>query len=269
MLDCLEAEERKEEYESLLAFAFAKVTELMMDRSMWSTAMRGWTKKESIFIEKVVQRFLFAHPWSAQGRLMLRLARTLTVSLPDAAKSAPQNLVCVKKLDPSKIQKEVAAHEPYWLFDTKRQDAILEHRRTNAIVLRFIPNQKPTSDFVPADGPHESVRTPYASLFLHTITLVEEFAREMGAGLGRVALVRLKPYSKVYRHYDGEQWLRGRNRYHFVIKSTQGSLMTSGLETTLFKEGDLFFFDNKKMHTAENTSPDWRIHIIFDMKLPR
>jgi hypothetical protein len=90
----------------------------------------------------------------------------------------------------------------------------------------------------------------------------------MNGGLGRVVLVRLKPHSRVFRHYDGEAWLKGRNRYHLVIKSSQGSIMNSGSETKTFQEGDLFLFNNKVMHTAENHSDDWRIHAIFDMKVP-
>ena len=113
---------------------------------------------------------------------------------------------------------------------------------------------------------HDSVQTSMVAAFPKTTALIEDFARHHNARLGGVTLVRLRPKSAVFNHYDSEPWLAIRDRYHLVVQSPKGSLMQSGKEVVEFHEGDLFFFQNKKMHTAVNPSNEWRVHVIFDMK---
>ena len=72
--------------------------------------------------------------------------------------------------------------------------------------------------------------------------------------------MKLKPLGRVYRHFDRGEYYRIRDRYHLVLQSEAGSLLTSGDEQMRMQEGELWWFDNKKFHEAYNLSEQPRIH---------
>lgn len=262
----LEVKGLKDERRSLLEFACAKGAEILSDPALLQAARTRWTQRDGRALLEIIEETRKAGG-AVPGNLFALRARGLYAKLAPEPSRVAKNLVLMRKVEEvALLRDEIARNEISWIVNTSRQDSIAVHKDTNAIVLRSLSEQ--TREFKPVDGPHESVRTPLAPLFPRTIEMIEHFAADMRGGLGRVALVRLKPHSRVFRHYDGEVGLIGRNRYHLVIRSREGSWMTSGTEHKLFAEGDLFLFNNKVMHTAENHSGDWRIHVIFDMKVP-
>jgi hypothetical protein len=265
MIDYLESKGLPEERASFLKFSIGRVSEFFSRRNVLESAKETWTQKEADDIAALLRKYKGAYGSSLKSARLSFLIRNLRAALKPEASREYQNLVHMSHIsDISRLQKEVSENEVCWVYDTTRQD-IDVHQRTNTVVLRSLKHW--TEEYSPVDGPHESVRTTLASLFPHTLEVVEKFAKEKNGGLGRVVLVRLKPRSRVYRHYDSHPWLKNRNRYHLVVRSKLGSFMTSGIETKVFHEGDLFLFNNMKMHTAENDSDDWRIHVIFDMKV--
>src|SRR5262249_41583688 len=90
-------------------------------------------------------------------------------------------------------------------------------------------------------------------------------AADLGATLSRATIVRLKPRSQVGRHIDSGSYYFIRDRYHLVLQSPSGSLLSSGDEEVCMCAGELWWFDNKQHHSASNNSDDWRIHYIFDL----
>ena len=57
-----------------------------------------------------------------------------------------------------------------------------------------------------------------------------------------------------------------RNRYHLVLDGPEGSTLEAGGERIHPKTGELWCFDNKQEHSAENPGSKDRIHLIFDLK---
>ena len=153
--------------------------------------------------------------------------------------------------------------EHYWYAYNDRQEAIYNHRATQTIVLREMPcfEEKP----VPVEGNHESILTDMGKMFSNILQFIENFAETKHAGLGRVVLVRLRPKSIVYRHFDGEKYLRGRTRYHLVLQCKPGNILMSGVDFVQMGPGELWLYDNKVLHRSINDSTDWRTHVIFDM----
>jgi hypothetical protein len=78
-------------------------------------------------------------------------------------------------------------------------------------------------------------------------------------------IVRLKPFGQVYKHYDFGKYYDMRDRFHLVLQSKTGSLLTSGDEAQILKTGELWWFNNSLEHQAFNDSDEWRIHVIFDI----
>ncbi|NQZ13388.1 MAG: aspartyl/asparaginyl beta-hydroxylase domain-containing protein [Alphaproteobacteria bacterium] len=167
----------------------------------------------------------------------------------------------LQKVDVAPFLKEVEENEDAWLFNTSRQDKNKIQRETQTIALR---------NAVPRDDLHinenqESEWKELAPRFPLACKFMENVATQMNGTLSRAVIVRLQPKGNVYLHIDDGAYYLIRHRLHLVLKSEKGSLMMSGGEKCLMREGELWFFDNRQHHQAINNSDDWRIHFIFDV----
>ena len=82
--------------------------------------------------------------------------------------------------------------------------------------------------------------------------------------MGRVLIVNLKSSGHVTKHIDQGTYADHYERFHLVLKSNQHCYQTSGNERQRFEVGEVWWFNNKKLHTAHNVGDTDRIHIIFD-----
>ena len=82
--------------------------------------------------------------------------------------------------------------------------------------------------------------------------------------MGRVLIVNLKSSGHVTKHIDTGTYADHYERFHIVLRSNQHCFQTSGSELQRFEVGEVWWFDNKKLHTAHNVGDTDRIHIIFD-----
>ena len=161
------------------------------------------------------------------------------------------------------VRAEVECNDGAWLLDIGRQKTIQVQRHTQSIFLRR--GIRPHKSGVPLNDVHESEPTATASRFPLIVDLLSRLAAELGGTLGRALLVRLAPDSVVYPHVDEGAYYRVRDRYHYVIDSPSGSILTAGDETVTMKSGELWWFDNKQLHSSRNDGSGWRIHLIFDL----
>ena len=60
--------------------------------------------------------------------------------------------------------------------------------------------------------------------------------------------------------------MRGTSR--LVLRSAGGSPLAAGGERILMRPGELWAFDNKARHWADNPSEEPRVHLIFDVLPP-
>lgn len=164
-------------------------------------------------------------------------------------------------IDVQPLYEEIIKNEPAWSVNTTRQEKIKEQQDTHTIRVR---TSVPRPDLHATDN-QESGWTTLSQNFPIASQFMDKFAKNMGGTLSRATIVRLKPNSQVYQHIDWGAYYLIRDRYHLVIKSPTGSVMVSGDEKVRWKEGELWWFDNKQHHEAFNESGDWRIHYIFDV----
>jgi hypothetical protein len=158
---------------------------------------------------------------------------------------------------------EILANEHLWLLDKRRQDRIYVQRETNTIPLRGADTRGRITANV--NEIHECITTQQAAKFPFLMHFLQAFARDRDAKLQRAMIVRLKPNGRVYPHIDAGSYYIPRDRFHLVLISSYGSRLTSGRESAIFREGELWWFNNKLIHSSANDSRAWRVHVIFDL----
>ena len=172
-----------------------------------------------------------------------------------------------ESVDIAPLLEELEAESDMWSADTSRQRKVRCQRHTRNIFLRA-PKKPLPPGARNANDVHDSRLAPAAGKFPIAMAFCERVAAELQAELGRATLVALLPKCRVFPHVDAGAYYRVRDRLHLVLKSPQGSPLTAGDETVVMREGELWAFDNKARHFADNPSSEPRVHLIFDV-LPR
>ena len=162
---------------------------------------------------------------------------------------------------------ELDADPDLWFADTSRQRKVRCQRNTLNIFLRA-PRKPLPPGAKNANDVHESRLTRAATKFPSTLAFCEGVAVASGATLGRATLVSLQPGSRVYPHIDVGDYYRIRDRLHLVLQSPGGSPLAAEEETVDMREGELWVFNNKVRHSANNPSDEARVHLIFDVLPP-
>jgi hypothetical protein len=147
-------------------------------------------------------------------------------------------------IDVAPLLEEIRSQEDAWLIDTGRQSKIRVQRDTNTIFLRAAVSRSDLN----INENQETRLTSVSKQFPRALAFMTEFAREMNCHLSRATIVRLKPGSRVYRHIDEGSYYFLRDRFHLVLQSSAGSVLSSGGEQVRMREGELWWFDNKQYH---------------------
>ena len=87
-----------------------------------------------------------------------------------------------------------------------------------------------------------------------------------GVRLGRVMITRLAPGKTIPAHADEGAPATYYERYHLALQNLPGSVMRAGDELLTMRPGDVFWFDNRQVHSVENNSADDRIVMIADIR---
>ena len=159
---------------------------------------------------------------------------------------------------------ELDAAPEMWFADTSRQRNIRCQRHTRNIFLRA-PRKPLPPGAKNANDVHESRIARSARKFPRALAYCESVADSLGGTLGRATLVTLLPRGRVFPHVDAGAYYRIRDRFHLVLKSARGSPLAAGDERVVMHPGELWAFDNKARHWADNPSDEARVHLIFDV----
>ena len=164
------------------------------------------------------------------------------------------------------LLEEIASVENAWALNEGRQSKIKVQREAVSIPIRGLRKSKIAGR--KKWDVHESRFTTISKQFPRIRSCLESLAQCLDGELSRAKVVRLEPGHRVYPHVDRGEYYRIRDRYHLVLKSEPGNYLKAGDERNWMKPGELWWFDNKATHEAENASNGSRIHFIFDL-LPR
>jgi quercetin dioxygenase-like cupin family protein len=162
-----------------------------------------------------------------------------------------------------------------WSFD--RSSNLKVHQNTKHIDIRKSVFPKKESEikqltkqerlYIAADSQYHELHLKNYQYFKKTYSYLEKFADEIGGQLTRIMVVSLLPGTEILAHIDQGEYYVDKDRYHIPIQ-TKGSLNICENEHQVYKEGELWWFDNKKTHSAKNEGDTERVHIIFDI-LPK
>jgi aspartyl/asparaginyl beta-hydroxylase (cupin superfamily) len=166
-------------------------------------------------------------------------------------------------VDVGPMLEEIDGQPQLWDADTRRQTNIQVQRETSNIPLRGV--LKPIPEGINQKNWHPTCRTPFADHCPRIYSWVEQSVKELGGDLSRISVVRLNPHGRVYPHIDDGDYYKVRDRYHLVLRSPGGSEMNAGGENVVFRDGELWWFNNKAVHDAFNPSDQGRVHVIFDV----
>ncbi|AYQ26859.1 MULTISPECIES: aspartyl/asparaginyl beta-hydroxylase domain-containing protein [unclassified Polaromonas] len=251
----------------VLHTALSRAAELFRGNELQLDNLAHWTLSDFESLREVLSMGLKAKELSLWRRVgifrQLRGLSRVTRSMPPEGLGEQKYLVLQKTVNVQEIAAEVNGIAPYWWgLHTHRQEDLHEHRHTQSIVVRS--RKVHDRQYQPVDGIHESEETAFSRQYPKVNALVSTLAHELGLALGRVVLVRLSAHGQVYRHYDDEEYLQERDRYHLVLSCGESNVLESGNNRFNVKPGELWFFDNKVMHRSSNPSGMPRTHIIFD-----
>jgi hypothetical protein len=112
---------------------------------------------------------------------------------------------------------------------------------------------------------HETIDLPAWRILTETRRFIVEFLNETGGELGHVRVTNLSGTAEIPAHIDVGEYCAIRDRYHLVVNSEQGTLFKAGDETVTMRENELWWFDNKQMHSVKNLSATPRTHVVFDI----
>lgn len=187
--------------------------------------------------------------------------------MPPGQEKEMKHFQCMKSgIDTQPFLNEIELIDNVWAMSTGRQDKVKVQREALAIPLRGL-KKSAIGDRERRDV-HESRWTSSSTVYPMARVFLTGFADDRNSILGRAKIVCLPAGKRVYPHIDRGEYYRVRNRYHFVLRSSQGSWLKAADEEIRMQEGELWWFDNNQMHEALNDGDQDRIHMIFDM-LPR
>ena len=138
------------------------------------------------------------------------------------------------------------------------------HHQADDILLRFnaIPD-----DLTKIVDDKECFDYPAMSLLPQCRPLVFDLMRAVeGEQLGRVLITRLAPGKQITPHQDQGAPADFYDRYHIILQNLPGSVFHCGEESVTMRGGDVWWFDNTKVHSVVNNSADDRLTLICDIK---
>ena len=134
------------------------------------------------------------------------------------------------------------------------------------VLLRYTDKSVPNAD------PLESVNYPALQLLPSTKAFIFALAGRFAAErVGRCMYTRLKPGCEVKPHTDNHyigNLTNYYNRYHLAIQDNPDTVFRCGDEEFRPEVGELFWFDNSKVHSVENHGTTDRITLIMDFRKP-
>lgn len=135
------------------------------------------------------------------------------------------------------------------------------HSQCDDILLRF---QAEGSQII--DDP-ECVWYPAYDVLTEASELIFALCRMVKAEqIGRIIISRLPPGKTIPAHEDGGAVATYYTRYQMPLQSFPGCIFECDGEKVQMQGGEVWWFNNKKIHSVTNNSSNDRLSMIVDLK---
>eukprot|EP00927_Polykrikos_kofoidii_P016828 TRINITY_DN17630_c0_g1_i1.p1 TRINITY_DN17630_c0_g1~~TRINITY_DN17630_c0_g1_i1.p1 ORF type:complete len:353 (+),score=50.68 TRINITY_DN17630_c0_g1_i1:65-1060(+) len=154
------------------------------------------------------------------------------------------------------------AGEEAWYDNTMRQDSFAVHNNTQSLLLLW----KANSNLFEATKEHP--KWPIWKPILEPVlrAACDHYGYNYDEiDVYKAMLARLPPNASVSPHADTSPCLAIPHRLHWVVSGEEGVNTYIGKEQINIENGQLFEFNNVRVHSVENRGPHHRIHAIFDV----
>ena len=171
-----------------------------------------------------------------------------------------------KVFDVSEVVKELEAHPELWNQHTLRTDRYnTPHEHVSDIWVRFN-----AWDNFDGDGykftcmPHESVWYPCIEVLPSVERIVHEVMEFVGAvSLGGVLITKIPPHGEVKPHVDSGWHAEQYEKFAVQIKGNTDQAFCFEDAELRPEPGELYTFDNSRLHWVRNDSDEERITLII------
>lgn len=183
------------------------------------------------------------------------------------------NFVSVGFIDASMMTATLLTrHKALFEADTRRQEHLASpHHDTQSILLRGpkSPSAENWLEDVPqVDLPALSEWKTAKALLARIKNAVAPLNDNKPGILGKAMIVSLKPNGFVDWHVDEGSYAETHHRLHLCLVPSPGAWLYSGGEAFSPPVGLLTGVNNRVLHSALNTGPTARIHLIVDVRKP-
>ena len=161
--------------------------------------------------------------------------------------------------DVSAIHKEVMDNYTDFDVDTRRQNEVVYHAQTKSYRL----TQGVLGDAKDIFHTEGIEKTNFYDARQKCVEFLNQFVSNYGGEIHRVSLVLLPSGADVTPHVDAGTYYEGKDRFHLGISGAY--MVQVGNDVQRFKAGELWFFNNKQVHSTRNNEQTERIAMIFDV----
>lgn len=170
--------------------------------------------------------------------------------------------------DVAEAVKQIEAQPDVWNRHTLRTDAYATpHRAVSDIWVRYNAWENWAGDVAAFNGPHESSWYPVVSQLPAVWSLVRRVMRDTGLRtLGGVLITKIPPGGRVEPHVDHGWHARHYDKFAVQLRgNARQAFCFEGAELRPVP-GDLYTFDNSRLHWVVNDSDEDRITLIICLR---
>lgn len=165
--------------------------------------------------------------------------------------------------DVSAAVEQLESQPDIWNTHTLRTEAY-QHRQVSDVWVRYNDWANWDGDVAAFNGPHESVWYPVIARIPAVWSLVRRVMRDVGGiELGGVLITRIPPGGRVEPHIDHGWHARHYEKFAIQIRGNDHQAFCFEDAELRPAPGDLYTFDNSRLHWVTNDSDEDRMTLII------
>lgn len=170
--------------------------------------------------------------------------------------------------DVSEALKQIEAHPEVWNTHRQRTEMYgTPHNGVSDIWIRYRPWEQYAGDWAAFHDEHVSEWYPVIHKLPAVWSLVRKVKRHVGAEtLGGVLITKVPPGGRVEPHIDGGWHASHYDKYAVQLQGNQDQRFWFEDCELRPEPGDLYTFDNSKLHAVYNDSDSDRMTLIICLK---